>query len=47
MSDVIASSSPLPEAIHPPAISLREMHYAGRIVLILMGVRLAVKIARS
>jgi hypothetical protein len=25
MSDVIASSSPLPEAIHPPAISLREI----------------------
>ncbi len=25
MSDVIALSSPLPEAIHPPAISLREI----------------------
>jgi cobalt transporter subunit CbtB len=25
MSDVIASRSPLPEAIHPPAISLREI----------------------
>jgi hypothetical protein len=25
MSDVIASSSPLPGAVHPPAISLREI----------------------
>ena len=24
MSDVIASRSPVPEAVHPPAISLRE-----------------------
>lgn len=25
MPDVIASRSPLPEAVHPPAISLREI----------------------
>jgi hypothetical protein len=25
MSDVIASRSPVPEAVHPPAISLREI----------------------
>jgi Probable cobalt transporter subunit (CbtB) len=25
MSDVIASRAPLPEAIHPPAISLRDI----------------------
>jgi hypothetical protein len=25
MSDVLASAAPLPEAIHPPAISLREI----------------------
>jgi hypothetical protein len=25
MSDVVASSSPLPEAVHPPAISLRDI----------------------
>ncbi len=36
MSDVLASSAPLPEAIHPPAISLREIWPWALFVLALL-----------